>query len=79
MSPLPLFPLKKSIYKHFINRRFLYSRSFEIFESMVEIFYAIKCIKFRNWKRPSGKRALASQEFSNSSMTEKCGSIMWDQ
>ena len=46
MSPLPLSTLKKSIDKHFITGRFHYSRSFERFESMVEIFDAIEGIKF---------------------------------
>ena len=46
MSPLPLSPLKKSIYKHFITRRFHYSRSFEIFKSIAEIFYPIEGINF---------------------------------
>ena len=53
-----------------------YSRSFKIFENMAEIFYAIKDIKFRNWKRLSKKRDLASQESSNSSIAEKCSCIM---
>ena len=79
MSPLPLFPLKKSIYKHFITRRFHYSRSFEIFESMAEIFHPIEGIKF--WKRrgPSRKCALTNRASINSSIAEKFGSIMWNQ
>ena len=76
MSSLTLSPLKKSIYKHFITRRFHYSRFFEIFESMAEIFYPIEGIKFWNWRRPSGKCALANQESINTFIAEKCGCIM---
>ena len=79
MSPLPLSPLKKSIYKHFVTSRFHYSRSFEILESMAKIFYSIEGIKFWNWRRPSGKCTLANQKSINISITEKCGCIMWNQ
>ena len=79
MSLLPLSPLKKSIYKHFITRRFHYSRSFEILESMAEIFYPIEGIKFWNWRRLIGKCALVNEEYINTSIAEKCGCIMWNQ
>ena len=79
MSKLPLSLLKNSIQKHSITRRFHYSRPFEIFKSMGEIFYPSEGIKFRNWRRPSGKCALASHEFINIYITEKCCYIMWNQ
>ena len=79
MSLLPLSTLKKSIDKHFITRRFHYSRSFERFESMLEIFDAIEGIKFWNWRRTSGKCALVNQESIITSIAEKCGCIMWNQ
>ena len=78
MSPLSLSPLKKSIYKHFVTRRSHYSRPFEIFESMAEIFYPIKGIRCKNWRRPSEKCALASQESINTSIAEKGGCIVWN-
>ena len=37
-----------------------YSRSFEIFESVPEIFYPAKVIKFWNWKRLSGIHCLGN-------------------
>ena len=46
MSPLSLSPCKKSTYKHFITSRLHRSRSFEIFESMEEIFYLIEVLNF---------------------------------
>ena len=46
MSPLSLSPCKKSTYKYFITRRLHRSRSFEIFESMEEIFYLIEVLNF---------------------------------
>ena len=72
--------LKKSVYKHFITKRFHYSRSFGIFESMADIFYPTEGIKFWNWRRPSGKCTLTNhQESINTSIAEKCGCIMWNQ
>ena len=37
MSLLPLSPLKKSIYKHFITTRFHYSKFFKIVESVAQM------------------------------------------
>ena len=45
---------------------------------MAEIFYLMKCIKLRNWRRQGGKCALASHESINTSITEICG-FMWNQ
>ena len=79
MAPLPYLLLKNQFTKTFITTKFHYSRFFKIFESMVQIFYPSKDIKFRNWRRPTGKYALANQESVNTSIAEKCGCIMWNQ
>ena len=71
--------LKKAIQKLFSTWRFHYSSYFEIFESMTDIFYPIKGIKFGNWRSPSEKYVLVCQEPINTSIAEKCDCIMWNQ
>ena len=44
MSPLSLPPLKKSIYKHFITRRFHYSRSFWYFKVWQRYFTSLNAL-----------------------------------
>ena len=69
----------KAIQNHFITRIFYYGSSLEIFESVPENFTLLKSLNSGIGGDWAEFIALAILESSNTSITEKCGDVMWNQ